>query len=208
VWPIKCTFAVGSHAGDFETKKNRENGLQMTQILEVRKASSLCFGALLLVITGCASAPETPAAQTEPEFKGGVPINDIMVSVVDHNAHIVWNSADPREAPKNDQDWHTLEHAATTLAVAGNMILIPGPPKDDQDWVKKPEWRKYAQDLTNAGLKAMNAVDQRDVKALEAAGNDLVATCESCHKDFKPALPAHIAKPSEQPEHYHKPGGK
>jgi hypothetical protein len=152
---------------------------------------------LLVILAGCAPAPEKPV-----EFKGVVPINDIMVSVVDHNAHMIWNVADPKLAPKTDQDWHYLEHAATTLAASGNMILIPGAPKDDQEWVKDPQWRKYAQDLSNAGVKALMAVDHRDLKALEAAGDDLVVTCEDCHKKFKPALPAHVAKPSEQPEHF------
>jgi cytochrome c556 len=159
---------------------------------------------LLMILAGCAPAPQQPAAEAQPQFKGVVPINDIMVSVVDHNAHIVWNAADPKMAPKTDQDWHNLEHAATTLAAAGNMILIPGPPKDDQMWVKDPQWQMFAQDLANSGLKALTAVDHRDPKALEAAGDDLVVTCEACHKKFKPALPAHVAKPMEQPEHYHK----
>jgi len=173
---------------------------------QIRKSGMVVLGlaVLLLFLAGCSPAPQTPVVQAQPEFKGVVPINDIMVSVVDHNAHIVWNAADPKMAPKNDQDWHVLEHAATTLAAAGNMILIPGPPKDDQEWVKDPEWRKYAQDLANGGLKAILAVDHRDQKALEAAGDDIVVTCEACHKKFKPVLPAHVAKPSEQPEHYHK----
>ncbi len=165
---------------------------------------ALGFTPLLLLQFGCATAPEKPAAQAEPQFKGVVPINNIMVSVVDHNAHIIWNASDPKKAPKNDQDWHALEHAATTIAVAGNMILIPGPPKDDHVWVADPAWKQLAQEETNAGLKAILAVDHHDLKALEAAGDDLVVTCEACHKKFKPALPAHVAKPNEQPEHYHK----
>ena len=177
-------------------------------------------GALLL-LAGCAPAPQQstqPAAQTQPEFKGVVPINDIMVSIIDHNAHIVWNAAGDRSpenkgkkskmAPKNDQDWHYLEHAATALAASGNMILIPGPPADDQKWVKDPEWRKFAQDVTNAGAKAVAAVEHRNLEELGAAGDDLVVTCEACHKKFKPELPAHVAKPAEQPEHYHKGGAK
>jgi hypothetical protein len=170
----------------------------------IRSSIALVSALAFLTLGGCATAPEKPVVQAQPEFKGAVPINDIMVGVVDHNAHIIWNAADPKMAPKNDNDWHVLEHAATTLAASGNMVLIPGPPKDDQEWVKDPEWRKQAQNLTNAGLKAIMAVDHRDQKALEAAGDDLVVTCEECHKKFKPALPAHIAKPSEQPEHYHK----
>ena len=142
-------------------------------------AAVLGLVALLAILAGCAPAPEKPAAQAQPEFKGVVPINDIMVSVVDHNSHILWNVADPKMAPKTDQDWHYLEHAATTLAASGNMILIPGPPKEDKEWVKDPRWQKHAQDMTDAGLKAILAVDKRDLKALEAAGDDLVVTCEA-----------------------------
>ncbi len=166
------------------------------------------FAAALLTFTGCASTEPKPAAETRPQFKGVVPINDIMVSVVDHNAHMVWNAEDPKLAPKTDQDWHYLEHAATTLAASGNMILIPGPPADDKKWVADPEWQKYAQNLTNAGLKAVLAVDHRNLDELNAAGDDLVDTCEGCHQKFKPALPAHVAKPSEQPEHYGSPSEK
>jgi cytochrome c556 len=84
------------------------------------------------------------------------------------------------------------------------MILIGNPGEDDAAWVKEAEWQTLTQDMANAALNAVNAVDHQDTKALLAAGDDLVNTCESCHKKFKPALPAHVAKPLEQPEHYHK----
>lgn len=173
-----------------------------------KQSSFVTLGIMGVLLTGCASAPEKAAAPAQPEFRGMVPINDIMVSVVDHNAHILWNVADPKLAPKTDMDWHVLEHAATTLAASGNMILIPGPPKDDQEWVKDPEWRKFAQALADAGAHALQAVDHRNLAALEESGNALVDTCEGCHKKFKPALPAHVAKPWEQPEHYHKANDK
>jgi hypothetical protein len=172
-------------------KRIRENGI------------AVVLGALAVFLAGCAPAPEKPVTQAQPAFEGVVSINDIMVDVVDHNAHIIWNAADPKRAPKTDQDWHNLEYAATTIAVAGNMILIPGPPKDDKVWTSDPAWRQFAQDETRAALKAITAVDHHDLKALGAAGDDIVVTCEACHKKFKPALPAHVAKPSEQPEHYH-----
>jgi hypothetical protein len=168
----------------------------------------MSLGTMAVLLAGCSAAPEkaaTPApAPSQPEFRGMVTINDVMVSVVDHNAHIIWNAADPKRKPKTDADWHVLEHAATTLAASGNMILIPGAPKDDHEWVKDPEWRKYAQDLADAGAYALQAVDSRNQAGVEKAGDDLVVTCEACHKKFKPAIPAHVAKPSEQPEHYHK----
>jgi cytochrome c556 len=176
--------------------------LKMERTLKILSVSGL--GVAVLMLAGCAAEAPKPAAATGPVFKGVVPINDIMVDVVDHNAHQIWNAVDPKMAPKTDQDWHNLEHAAVTLAASGNMIQIPGPPADDLKWTSDPEWPKYAQVFTDAAAKASQAVDKRDLKALEAAGNDIVASCESCHKKFKPVLPAHIAKPMEQPEHYHK----
>ena len=187
----------------------------MKLILNSRLGVFFGLAGSLLMLAGCATAPEKPVAEAQPEFKSAVPINDIMVSVIDHNSHMVWNAGGDRSekgtvsktAPKTDQDWHAIEHAATTLAASGNMLLIPGPPKSDQDWVKDPEWRKFAQDLANAGAKAVAAVDHRSTEELGTAGDDLVVTCEACHKKFKPELPAHVAKPAEQPEHFPR-GGK
>src|ERR1019366_9924894 len=133
----------------------------------------LGLGGAVIVLAGCTTAVEKPAAPVQPAFTGVVPINDIMVDVVDHNAHIIWNAADPKRAPKTDQDWHNLEYAATTIAVAGNMILIPGPPKDDHLWTSDPAWRQFAEDETKAARKAVQAVDHHDLKALSAAGDDI-----------------------------------
>ena len=101
----------------------------MKRMHESSIAVAVGIGVLAALLTGCAPAAEKPVVQTQPEFKGVVPINDIMVDVVDHNAHIIWNAADPKRAPKTVWDWHNLEYAATTIAVAGNMIRFPGPPK-------------------------------------------------------------------------------
>ena len=123
-----------------------------------------------------------------------------MVEVVDHNSHLLWNVAE--KAPKTDADWHALEHASVGLAAAGNIIAMGGSGPDDAKWAADPEWTKLTQDMTNAALKAKLAVDGKNVAALLAAGDDLVVTCEGCHAKFKPALPAHVDGPKEQPEHY------
>ena len=160
----------------------------------------------MVILTGC--TPQTsetevqPAAQVQPAFKSVISINDVMVSVVDHNAHMLWNVGLAGRAPKNDQDWHHLEHAADTLAAAGNMILIGGSGPNDATWVRDPDWQTYTQQFTDAALEATRAVDQKNVEALLSAGNSLVTACEACHAKFKKEIPAHIAGPSEQPEHY------
>lgn len=159
----------------------------------------------LIAFTGCAPQPpatEAPPAAQQPAFRSVISINDVMVSVVDHNAHMLWNVGIPRRVPKNDQDWHNLEHAADTLAAAGNMISMGGSGPNDATWVKDPDWQMYTQQMTDAALELTRAVDEKNVDALLTAGNLLVPACEGCHAKFKKEIPAHIAGPSEQPEHY------
>jgi len=160
---------------------------------------------VLLTLSGCATAPpavEAPKAEAAPAFKPAVNINDVMVSVVDHNSHILWDIGAPKKAPKNDADWHVLEHASVTLAAAGSMVSIGGSGPDDAKWAADPEWRRLAQNMTDAALKAKLAVDSKNVPGVLAAGDDLVATCEACHAKFKPAIPAHVATKDQQPEHF------
>jgi len=165
----------------------------------------------LAALAGCTPAPlpvaeqkAAPTASEAPVYKPVVSINDIMVSVIDHNSHILWNAGDPKRAPKNDQDWHNLEHAAVTIAAAGNMILMPGTGPNDAGWVREKDWIKFTEGQTEAALAAMKAVDAKDLKALLAAGDTLVGSCEACHAKFKTDIPKHVAKPLEQPEHFGK----
>jgi hypothetical protein len=164
------------------------------------------FAALpILLLTACATAPPpTPTAETPatPAFKPVVSVNEVMVDIVDHNSHMLWNVADAKKAPKKDADWFELDHASVTLAAAGQFIVMGGSGPDDAKWAKDPEWTRLSQEMTNAALKAKLAVSGRNVTSLLAAGDDLVATCEGCHAKFKPAIPAHVAGPAHQPEHF------
>ncbi len=44
--------------------------------------------------------------------------------------------------------------------------------------------------MSDAGLAAFKASENKDIKALVAANLQLVEVCESCHKQYKPALPS------------------
>jgi hypothetical protein len=126
-----------------------------------------------------------------------------MVSVVDHNAHILWNAAVDEWAPQTESDWHELEHAAVTLAAAGNVIRLGGSGPDDLAWAEKPDWAQLVQAQTDAALALVLAVDHRSREELSKGGDALVQTCENCHTVHKPDLPSITATPSEQPEHFY-----
>ena len=151
------------------------------------------------LLYGCNTGVEQSLAvqQTSPHeasaFVPAVPlavsVNAIMVAMVDHASHVVWDVAEDAKAPKNDKDWEELEHHAIQVAASGTLIALGGTGKADPGWVQSPAWKKYSQEMTDAGLAALTAVHSKDRAALLKAGDQLVNTCTSCHKEFKPDLP-------------------
>jgi hypothetical protein len=150
----------------------------------------------ILVFYGC-SSPEPssqpgPTAQlpAAPAVPVNVSINAIMVDLLDHASHEIWDATgDPKKAPKSDADWGELEHHATQIAASGTLIMLGGTGKADQGWIQQIPWRKYSQELADEGAAARDAVRARDLAALSTAGDQLVTTCEGCHKEFKPDVP-------------------
>lgn len=152
-----------------------------------------------IVTTGAIAAAAVGAsAWSQETFKPTVTINEVMVLIIDHNSHAIWDVAE--DAPDNADDWHLLEHSALTLAASGNLITVGGTGPNDAEWVREAEWRTYSQAMTNAGLDALSAVRERDIEALMDAGDSLLSSCLGCHRQYKPELPNVMAQP-----HMHQP---
>lgn len=137
-------------------------------------------------------------ASAQEIFRPDVSINEIMVFVIDHNSHAIWDVAE--NPPIGDEDWHLLEHSALTLAASGNLVNVGGTGPNDDTWVKEAAWQGYSQAMTDAGLAALGAVRERDVDNLLAAGDGLLNACLGCHREYKPELPNVTAQP-----HMHRP---
>jgi len=154
----------------------------------------LFFGVSAFLLYGCNTGVEQQQAVQQanpqaPAVPPAVSVNAVMVALVDHASHVIWDVAEEAKAPKNDKDWGELEHHATQLAASGTLIALGGTGKADPGWAQLPDWKKYSQELTDAGLAALSAVRSKNREALLKAGDQLVATCEGCHKEFKPELP-------------------
>ena len=154
---------------------------------------SLGMGAVLLY--GCSTSVEPqqgnqPIGIPQQAVPPAVSINAVMVAWVDHAGHELWDVEQEGRAPKNDADWREVERHATQLAAAGTLIALGGTGQADPGWAQLPDWKKYSQELTNAGTSALNAARIRNFEALVKANGQLVDVCESCHKEFKPELPS------------------
>jgi cytochrome c556 len=158
----------------------------------------LTFGVLGLgmFLSGCnGSAPQAAAPPAAVEkaasmtAKPEVSINEVMVALVDHAGHNLWDVEQEGKAPKTDADWQMVWEHAVQIAAAGPAITVGGTGPSDAVWVKSASWSGYAQRMSDAGVAARNAAKSKDFKALVAANGQLVESCESCHKEFKPDMP-------------------
>jgi hypothetical protein len=151
--------------------------------------------ASLLLFGGCnagvqqAPAPG-PADVVRPPVSLAISINALMVALVDHASHELWDAGREGRAPKTDQEWEELEHHGQQLAAAGTLISLGGTGQADAGWVVKPDWKPHAQQLTDTAMRAVRAAHDKNLQALMKAGDDLTDVCESCHKEFKPTLPS------------------
>ena len=159
---------------------------------------ALTYAAVFVAASLAACAPQAadpekaaaPVAETAPAATRvitlPVSINAAMVALVDHASEPLW--LDAYEPPKTEMRWLEAEYNAYQMAVGGKLIQLAGTGPNDADWVADPEWIRMADEMSAAGMDALNATKARSVAMLNSAGDRLVAACEACHKQFKPGL--------------------
>ena len=161
---------------------------------------TLSFGAAALLLVGCGSGSQPPAqpaqtaqpvvTSTPPPSGPPVSINAEMVSIVDHAGHALWEVEREGKAPKTQEDWELVAEHAIQITAAGTLITLPGTGPNDLTLTQQADWKKWARAMSDAGLAAFKASENKDLKALVAANSQLVESCEGCHKQYKPALPS------------------
>jgi len=150
-----------------------------------------------LIVSACSTGPAKQAApETTAAYQPVVSLNEIMVNIVDPHSHEIWDAAaDPARAPKTDEDWRNIRHAAITLAAGGNLTMMSGNGPKDQVWRSQKDWNKLSQAISDAGLAAAMAVQNRNVAALSKSGDQLLQACLDCHKQYKLEIPRITADP-------------
>ncbi len=148
-----------------------------------------------LMMTGCSAPKQQQAAAPAPAPAAPVvtlpvSLNAAMVRLVDHAAHDLWDIERAGSQPRTEDDWENVEHHATQVAMAGATIRLAGTGVHDRAWVTDEKWQAAAKAMTDAGAAALKAAEARNFDGVVAANGQLVESCESCHKDFKPSLPS------------------
>ncbi|MBT7950718.1 MAG: cytochrome c [Gammaproteobacteria bacterium] len=119
-----------------------------------------------------------------------VSINALMVTLIDHSAHYVWDYGNlVGERKLSSSEWQIIEYYSIQLAASGPLLTLGGSGKMDEEWSTNPDWIIRARELTESAKAALTASRAEDHQALLEAGNRLVEACEGCHDAFKPSVP-------------------
>ena len=85
-----------------------------------------------------------------------------------------------RAKPQNDRDWGVLRTNALNLAESGNLLMMPGRPRDQGDWIKDSKM------LVDVGAAAYKAAQNKDLKAVLDLNDQLNTACIKCHVQYRP----------------------
>lgn len=144
-----------------------------------RTACVAIAGGAMVLLTSCAG-PVPPPLRLHADLK------QLMASVVDPAADVVWESvgtiytADGTEEirPRTDEEWARVSQAAWVLTESANSLMIGNRPKDTGDWIR------FAQEFSDISLKAARAAEARDAETLFTAGSDVYLACTACHNEY------------------------
>jgi cytochrome c553 len=129
------------------------------------------FGLMILLLASTALAQA-------PTFQPVGTTLQLMKAMVIPSSDIIFKISN--DAPKNDKDWAVIQNNALLLAESGNLLMMSGRAKDNGEWMKD------SRALVDAGSAAFKAANAKDINALGDISDDILTTCETCHKKYKP----------------------
>ena len=166
----------------------------------------------LALIAACQSqAPAAPPAPAESTYLPTATIKDLMLSIVDPSADVVWLSVTTivdekglvETVPKTDEEWKKVRQGAIALAEAANLLKMPGrrvaqpgeksetpgvelEPEEMDVLIAKDRaaWHERATHLHDAAIDVIAAIDAKDGNKVFELGEKIEETCENCHKQY------------------------
>ena len=134
--------------------------------------------------TAPAPAPAAPAAQdSQPAAPAARPapvgtMSELMLKVIYPYSDAMFYIQ--RSPPKNEIEWNELQGKALALAEFGNVMMMQGRARDQDQWLRD------AKLLAEAGAAAFRLAKARDVEGIVGLNEQLVTSCTSCHMHYRP----------------------
>jgi hypothetical protein len=129
-----------------------------------------------LLLLGCRN-------ETGPPFEPRADVKELMISMVDPAADVLWDSVGTVISeegvdewyPKTDEEWARVRASTIVIMEAGNLLMMGNRARDRELWME------MSRGMIEAGAKALAAVETRDPDAVFAVGEDVYVACDRCH---------------------------
>lgn len=167
----------------------------------------LLLAATTALVACSKTADQSKAMQTP---KNVATIHELMEHIMEPTADKVWDSTailtDETGVhdnwPTTDAQWEELRGQAVMLTEVPNLVAMPGRKVVPDGETISPggtltaaeiqkkidehhdEFAANAAALQAVAVKALQAIDRRDRKALDQAGGEIDQVCEACHLQF------------------------
>jgi hypothetical protein len=163
-------------------------------------------GVSLFIVVAC-----NKTTRSESPLRTTATIKDIMDSMVDPSADVLWGSVativnakgTEERQPRTDEEWTTVRRQAIVLVEATNLLIMegrhvakPGEKSENPGIELQPEqiekviaddrqaWINFAHGLHDAALPALRATETKNAQALLDAGEAIDTACENCHLKY------------------------
>jgi hypothetical protein len=181
-------------------------------MLNSRDVFGLIVSVMCLGGGACQSQQSSPApSASQTAYLPTATIKDLMLSVVDPSADVVWLSVTTvvdekglvETMPKTDEEWLKVRHGAVTLMEAANLLMIPGrrvarpgeksetpgvelEPEEMDALIAKDRaaWNARATKLHDTVSEVIKAIDAKDGNKVFELGEQIEEACENCHKQY------------------------
>jgi cytochrome c556 len=118
------------------------------------------------------------AGSGQPPMRNVGSMSDLMVKIIYPASDALFYIES--RTPKTDAEWTALEGQALILAETANLLMMPGRARDQKQWMAD------AKLMLDAGAAAVKAAKAKNVEAISALSDQLLESCTSCHKHYRP----------------------
>jgi hypothetical protein len=132
----------------------------------------------VLAVSVMLGATLAQAASNGPPTRNVGSMSDLMVKIIYPTSDALFYIES--RTPKTDAEWNVLEGQALTLAESANLLMMTGRARD------KTQWMADAKLMLDAGALAVKAAKTKNVEAIAALSDQLLESCTTCHKHYRP----------------------
>jgi hypothetical protein len=132
----------------------------------------------VVAISVALAATLTQVASERPPTRNVGSMSDLMVKIIYPTSDALFYVES--RTPTTDAEWNALEGQALMLAESANLLMMPGRARDQKQWMAD------AKLMLDAGALAVKAAKTKNVEAVSELSDQLLESCTSCHKHYRP----------------------